>query len=335
MLTSILDAGITKKIVRMGSRSADETISKFSMESLEMVAGQSRLNRTFGHHYRELKEIEEQINKLMRKFTQTAISSSDICQYLQIQYPEHFEHVSLPPRWILELRRLYTEDNEGWEQVGPRGKSEVNDHSLYAFWLAGRDLDFLAVSTNPPARPKEPLKPKSINIDNAFQSLTVDDITVTNEGTDSDSDQELDPWEREGAFGPELKAHVALPTSSPPAPTLAPEVTDVDIEEVLPNIADLQNPLNFFLAFDLGHVPVIPDSNKSLDDLLSKGTMWIMARRERQTLHAYWTETIRNHTSQTHIADFENLREKHEEISKQHNEGKDEVSRMLVVEAIL
>lgn len=290
-----------------------------------MVAGQSRLDRTFGHHYRELKAVEEQINKLMRKFTQTTISSSDIRQYLQTQYPEHYEHISLPPRWISELRRLHIQDNDGWEQVGPRGKSEVDDNSVYAFWLAGRDLDFLSIPLTPPALPKAPPKPKIVN--NTFQSLAVDKTLVTDGDTDSDgdSDQELEPWEREGAFGQEPKVRIV--STTPSHLTVPPlESPDKDVEEVPLNITDLQNPATFFQAFGLGHVPAVPTANKILEDLLAEGTMWLMSRRERQTLHTYWTQTIRNHTSETHIADFENLKKKHEEILKKHNEGKDEVS---------
>ena len=64
MLCSVLDSGITKKIVRLGSRSSDERISQFSIEAMEAVVGKSRLDRAFSRNHGAVRMIEEQIKDL-------------------------------------------------------------------------------------------------------------------------------------------------------------------------------------------------------------------------------------------------------------------------------
>ena len=65
MLRSVLDARITQKIVRLGSRSADERIAEFSIEHVESVAGRSRLLSAFSTYRRALRDVEDEIKKFM------------------------------------------------------------------------------------------------------------------------------------------------------------------------------------------------------------------------------------------------------------------------------
>jgi len=62
LLGNVLDVGITRKIVRLGSRSADERISEFSLDNiLSMKArGNSQSDRIARYQYRVMKEIEGQ-----------------------------------------------------------------------------------------------------------------------------------------------------------------------------------------------------------------------------------------------------------------------------------
>jgi hypothetical protein len=57
ILSSILDADITKRIVRLGRRANDERVAEYSMDKLEMVQNQSRLDRTLSSQRRGLKEV--------------------------------------------------------------------------------------------------------------------------------------------------------------------------------------------------------------------------------------------------------------------------------------
>ena len=65
LLGSVLDAGITKKVVRLGSRCNDERVSPFSIEELERNSTRSRL----AHHLRgamqELKGVEAEMKELI------------------------------------------------------------------------------------------------------------------------------------------------------------------------------------------------------------------------------------------------------------------------------
>ncbi|KAJ6587167.1 hypothetical protein DFH09DRAFT_248112 [Mycena vulgaris] len=193
MLTSVLDAGITNKVVRLGSRSADERISKYSMETIEMVAGKSRLDRSFGHHYRDLKQVEQEIKDLMKTFVAANITSTQFESYLRVQYPEHFEHLCYcPPNWIKTLRTAFHDDEDSaWMRAGKRGKVEMEDDSMYSFWRRGEDINFLETSL----APKEQYEHKNENV-NRF-----DVLDLVEEQQDSDPpDRDVGP---EGAEGQE------------------------------------------------------------------------------------------------------------------------------------
>lgn len=343
LLTSVLDAGITNKIVRLGSRSSDERISKYSLETMETVAGQSRLNRTFACHYRELKLIEKEISMLMNKFKQTSISSDDILDFIKVQHPEHFEHILQPPSWVSTLRDMDLEDSAGWVTTDRRGKAETEDKSFYGFWLRGRDLDFLDLQYAPKQEshlaPYEggvttqnrfiPLLEDTESIDSTFPSIS--DKSQLEDSDASDSDEEaLEPWERPGAWGAEQPS-----TPSTPRNVQQEAVATVIEETGSPNesnshSSDLSDPLRFFHALGFLSVPATASGERSLNDLLDEGAMWTMSRLERRRLHDSWTLSVRNETSQNRLREFEDLRRKHVEILKKYNEGKDETRRQLL-----
>ena len=343
LLTSVLDAGITNKIVRLGSRSSDERISKYSLETMENVAGQSRLDRTFARHYRELKLIEEEISRLMSKFKKTSISSDDILDFIKVQYPEHFEHILQPPSWVSTLRDMDLEDSVGWVTADRRGKAETEDKSFYGFWRGGRDLDFLDLQNAPKQESQLAPYEGGVTSQNRFISLFEDtgsndstfpstsDKSQLEDSAASDSDEEaLEPWERPGAWGAERPATPSAP------PNVQQEAVATVIEETGSpkesnslHSPDLLDPLRFFNALGFLSVPATPSGERSLDDLLGQGAMWTMSRSERRRLHDSWTLSVRNETSQNRLREFEDLRRKHVEILKKYNEGKDEVSSLL------
>ena len=339
LLTSVLDAGITNKIVRLGSRSSDERISKYSLETMENVAGQSRLDRTFARHYRELKLIEEEISTLMGKFKKTSISSDDILDFIKVQYPEHFEHILQPPSWVSTLRDMDLEDSVGWVTADRRGKAETEDKSFYGFWRGGRDLNFLDLHNAPKQELQLASHEGGVASQNRFISLFEDtgnndstsDKSQLEDSSASDSDEEaLEPWERPGAWGAEQPVTPSAP------PNVQQEAVATVIEETGSpkesnplHSPDLSDPLRFFHALGFHSVPATAASERSLNDLLDEGAMWTMSRSERHRLHDSWTLSVRNETSQNRLREFEDLRRKHVEILKKYNEGKDEVSSLL------
>lgn len=298
MLCSVLDAGITSNIVRLGSRSADERISPYSLETMEKVAGQSRLDRAFGQNYRALKEVEEEVKRLIQKFLTIPVNSDEISQYLEVQYPEHFEHTNQPPAWISAIKAISSLDGV-WQHAGKKGQKEAIDDSMYAYWKNGHDLDFLEFRPDP-VLDSQPTPADHLPGDNnKFNKL--DSVTA---GLDDDQ-PEATPGENVDSLTP-------LP--NPPQSSI--------------QLSDLRNPEEFFIGYGYDGVPPVPSSDRDLEILLDSGELWSMARSERERLHAYWIEQVRSNLHHNQLLEFERLREKHIDVLQRWTEGKDEVSMM-------
>ncbi|KAG8218137.1 hypothetical protein J3R82DRAFT_3674 [Butyriboletus roseoflavus] len=281
MLCSVLDAGITTNIVRLGSRSADERISQYSIETKEMVAGQSRLDREYSSKFRELKSVETEISQLMDRIYKIDLESdsSEIIKYLSVSYPEH--HVSImsePPAWINVAKKLSHDDSEfgeEWQVQGRKGRVVVQDTSFYAFWKRFGDLEFLDTVANPPVpdvpqTSNSPAEPGPSSRSNPYEVLrnetTADtDASEGDEQDESDEgDIEVQPEKRwmtakfsdppDASVDSEAdKAHTSLPAPSAPAPPVAAETKD-------PHPAYVNDPVEFFLALGENVIPKAPSS---------------------------------------------------------------------------
>ncbi|TFY64195.1 hypothetical protein EVJ58_g2786 [Rhodofomes roseus] len=149
MLTSVLDAKITTKLVRLGSRSSDERIAEYTLDKLEKVAGGSdMLSRPMRRQYAAMKELEEQMQKVMESIQLPTLTWEKIEEYLTIHCPEHAEHLEGPPYWITALtEQLWKEETENGEWITqPKGKKKTDNHlarTLYGFWKNGTEIDFI------------------------------------------------------------------------------------------------------------------------------------------------------------------------------------------------
>ncbi|KAJ7200706.1 hypothetical protein C8J57DRAFT_1413236 [Mycena rebaudengoi] len=350
MLTSVLDAGITNKIVRLGSRSADERISQYSMENIEMVAGGSRLDQSFRQHYRNLKTVQEEIKRLMNKFLQVEITSEECIKFLQIQYAEHFEQLWYPPMWIKNLREISRDiDDSPWMRAGKRGKADVVDDTIYTYWRDGGDLDFLNSSVHrQPGIDSQPVasqnrfdvlpeaEPES---DSEYASASEHHVTRLNTKSDEDDDGSSDEedipehsWQKDDwPADPDHLNAFEIPNAVPVSDN-RPSSPDFELPSESPTqsplqIHDLQNPMAFFG----GPIPTIPDSmNRPLGTLLEEGIMWTLSRRERDRLHKHWLTEIRERLHEDQLQDFQSLRDKHASVLQKHQEGKDETRRQLL-----
>ncbi|KAG8761161.1 hypothetical protein FRC11_014303 [Ceratobasidium sp. 423] len=142
MLNGILDAKITQKIVRLGSRtSMDQRLSDYSLDKLERQEDESRLVYAGKSVYREMKILESQMRELMKNISSGKIPSAHIEQYISFAYPHHhgefFQHV---PAWIEAIAPKPSDSEEGWETVGETPNQE---QSIIDFWLDGGDVQFL------------------------------------------------------------------------------------------------------------------------------------------------------------------------------------------------
>ncbi|KIJ68146.1 hypothetical protein HYDPIDRAFT_107807 [Hydnomerulius pinastri MD-312] len=348
MLSSVLDANITTNIVRLGSRSSDERISQYSIETREMVAGQSRLNRTFASRHRELKAVQEEITKLMKQILSTdlELDSSEISKYLQTFHPEQHEFISYPPGWIKTCKDLGQDESGGaWQRQGRKGRVIEQDTSLYAYWKNSGDLEFLEMlGTSAPlplgdAWAMEP--PVSANFDSfeVLASGTMGNAEITDsEGDDEDSDDEssfefLEPGKRWMAVRvvdtPESDVGSAK-EERPAAPLPRPQQSEPASEQIAASPSYVNDPVGLFAALGEDDVPSVPSGDRPLDELLEQGDVWRMSRDERKRLHQFWIDQARIEMHQNQLDEFERLRKKHSEKAQEYNEGKEEARRDLL-----
>lgn len=350
MLCSVLDAGITTDIVRLGSRSADERISQYSIETREMVAGQSRLDHTYNSKYREQKAVGLEISQLIDRIHKLDLDSdsSEIAKYLSLTFPEHHASMSVPPPWINVAKELSQDDAESgeqWKVQGRKGQVMVQDTSMYAFWKQSGDLAFLDMVASPPV----PTVPQKNNLKSAteldpssranlYEVLSTEN-TADAETMDTSEEDEHDQDEGDVDVPPE-KSWMTARFSDPPdasvesevgkAPALQPEAPTpaapvVETEDPYP--AYVNDPVGFFAALGEYGVPMVPSHKRTLDVLLHVGDVWKMSRQERQTLHAFWIEGARTQMQKNQQDEFERLRKKHADKVQEYNEIKEQVGR--------
>ena len=344
MLCSVLDAGITTDIVRLGSRASEERIAEYSIETREMAAGQSRLKPASTSKYHELQSVGQEITKLIKSIREIDFESdsSEIRKYISLAYPEHHVFFSAPPSWINVAKGLLHDgDSEGgkWQKQGRRGQVLEEDTSLYAFWRDCGDFEFLAMITaqviSNARQEKSSVEPGPSN---RFEFLTTEPTEDTEDTDSEDEDDassdgdnlEMPLWmtagfsmdDDESGDSPEVWM---TPNSSNTSNSVVGSDEAEDVTETRPSY--VHDTLGFFKALGEDNVPVVPLGDRDLDALLDAGDVWAMSRYERQTLHAFWIEKAREEWQQNQQGEFERLRKKHAEKVQEHNEIKEEVCR--------
>jgi len=337
MLLSILDADITQRIVRLGSR-VNESIAQYSMDTLETVQQiYSRLHRTLGSCRRELKEVEEQIRNLMKQVHNLDINNNtgEIMKYLSTYYPEHFEYLYSPLPWVSNVKAFVLDDEDGargWYTVDQGGKVHLLDRSTYAFWRDCSDLTFIDQVTNGSFEPwKAPTENEMHAPQNAFSALKVE-VVGDNYSSDEEELSDTESFiERGGKMEVEESwkvMRVVLPPASetqPPSPVQDTEDEDTEDESTI-GPADVEDIDGFFDALEFECRPSVPHSDRQLEVLLEDvGDVWEMSASERQRIHTFWAERARIQLGQTYMDEFKRLRECHADKLRQCNEGKEEV----------
>ncbi|PIL26781.1 hypothetical protein GSI_11117 [Ganoderma sinense ZZ0214-1] len=163
MVTSVLDAKITEKIVRLGTRSSDERIGEYTLDKLEKLAAASTLDRSMKRQYAKMKELEERMTKTMTSIRLPLLNWEKIEEYLDIHYPEHAERVRVPPFWIVELatQKWDEEDEEGeFQEVKGKGKNKKTvdktvSRTMYGIWRSAVDIDFIQQKPPAPSPPTQ------------------------------------------------------------------------------------------------------------------------------------------------------------------------------------
>jgi len=158
MVSSVLDAKITEKIVRLGSRSSDERISEYTLSKLERLATAPTLDRSMKRQYSVMKRLEETLTETMTSIRLPLLSWDEIEKYLNIHYPEHADRFMGPPFWIARLVEMKQEEEEKlgeFTQVTYRKKSTSAVQSsvsktIYGFWRQGLDIEFIRQKPSTP-----------------------------------------------------------------------------------------------------------------------------------------------------------------------------------------
>jgi hypothetical protein len=248
----------------------------------------------------------------------TSINSAQIVQHLQSQYPGLHHELEHPPGWIATLKQLETEDDgEGeWHRAARGGQTGQVDDSNFAYWRQGRDLDFLQSRTD-----SAPAVPHPST--NAFSALAESGPDFSDEESSDRYDEESsDSYAGESEGGDETEE---LWEQAYASHDVAHGATG------LPVLADLDLHVEFFRARVLSTVPSIPDSDRPLKELLDReGGIWQMSRSERERLHQYWENEIRDIANLTQNEEFKRLQLLHNEAHRNYMESKDEVRSKVV-----
>ncbi|KAH9170424.1 hypothetical protein EDB89DRAFT_2071946 [Lactarius sanguifluus] len=159
MLTSVLDAKITTNVVRLGSRTTDERIEQYSLYKLEQLSGRGDLDRPIRREYAAMKQVEEEMTRIMNRIQLPGLTWEDAERFLDFQYPQHADSFRGPPFWIAEYFRRIKEDeieNGEWKRTskGKKASQDAEISGVYALWKNGRDIEFI----QPPATSSEKAK---------------------------------------------------------------------------------------------------------------------------------------------------------------------------------
>lgn len=330
MLRSVLDAGITKKIVRMGSQSKDERISQYSLDNLQHIADRSKLHQVSNSQYRELKLVEEEIKQLLKDFSKSEVDYDDIISHLDISYGGLYVSLTNPPQWISILfDATRGDDGEGaWQRAGQKGKAE--EDNLWTFWRDGRDLEFLRKPDEKASRkPAAEIPPHPAPSTNPFSLLAPE---VSSPSPEEDEDVKEDEAEIPVEEHWQITVEFDEPESEKEQEKVIAEDTDtpITLPPTPPSDSALLNPADlhledFFRSMGYQKVPLVPSTRLPIQELLTGGEMWSLSSQERQALCDYWTVEIRRESHETNLQEFNRLREKHAEALQRFNNVTNEV----------
>ena len=354
MLCSVLDAGITTDIVRLGSRASEERISQYSIETRETVAGQSRLHSGYAAKYRELVTVNKEISQLIKNVREIDLESdsSEITKHLSLVYPDHHVSMSEPPAWVSVARDLSQDgDSESggkWQRQGPRGQVIEEDTSLYAFWKNGGDVDFLEATANPVVSHLRQMSESPVDPDpgpsNRFELLQTETTADAEDTEDSGSwreDEDNGSDEDDLDVQPEKIWMTADFVDAPPDSSADSEQVQAPGSQLEPSSPEpppvvevetrpsyVNDAPGFFEALGEDGIPAVPLSDRALEELLEDGDVWNMSRYERQLLHEYWIEQARTQMQKNQQDEFERLRKMHASKVQEYSEIKEQVGAM-------
>ncbi|KIP03937.1 hypothetical protein PHLGIDRAFT_129844 [Phlebiopsis gigantea 11061_1 CR5-6] len=156
MLSDVLDAGITRSMVRLGSQSSDNRISEFTLEKIEKSLNETAVwKKVIGGQFQEMKEIEGELKAIVR-MTCSRPTWPQVQEYLRSHHRQQYLVLSKPTPWIQSVvKRLEQDESENGEWISTTGKigkprKRSGPRTPYDIWKEGLDLDFIASAKSRP-----------------------------------------------------------------------------------------------------------------------------------------------------------------------------------------
>jgi hypothetical protein len=286
LLHSILNADITQKIARLGSRSSDEQISRYSIEELAETQPSESIDRGgLNRAFKAMRYSEEELKTVLKELQGDLVSEEDLKIYIEMHQPEHHEELNYPPHWI----RLLKEREQGWTKASKNG-SNPTATSYYQSWTSGEDIQWLKARRN--------IQENSIHgLNNRFAELNLEEVWS--------DDESLDSWG-------EMSDLSAIEEDS---------TTESDASGDNEAKAFRQ----FIKQSGLSRLPDIPSSDRALDDLLVDPFVWNMSMAERERLARSWVHTTRQYFFEKKKSSFSHLKEKYEAAKQEYDDWDAEV----------
>jgi len=365
MLSSVLDKKITEKIVRLGRRSKDERMAQYSLEELETKHGQSQLSHSVRVLYRQLKQVEEDMDRLMGQVKNTSVQWTDILEFLKKTSTPHLALLVTPPAPVLALHEIWLELEDGYTTVGKGKRKETLDKTCLGFWLGGGDLVLVGKVFDGSYAPWVVAQPEAVDVQPKGQPEVEED---GGDEEDDDNDNEEDDtspegqWKKRMLFEEEKEPIALQPTflaSSTPSLSQSSQVNGDDTgpygqwkmhmsfeedNQPIPLQSTFlasstpepsQGPIindaaTFFASLGFSQSPTVPYSNRPLQELLLMGgEVWSMSPAERKKLHQHWATKTRESKMMEYEEKYESLRTEHETTVRLWNEAKNTVRTFL------
>jgi hypothetical protein len=90
----------------------------------------------------------------------------------------------------------------------------------------------------------------------------------------------------------------------------------------------------FLYQYGVEEIPVLPETDRPVEELFEDSNVWGMSLPERKTLYDAWYMIASDSIRQSQVEDFENLRRKHTEALKQFQEIQDQVNTLALLQAV-
>ncbi|KAF8316395.1 hypothetical protein DL93DRAFT_2193459 [Clavulina sp. PMI_390] len=325
LIRVVLDSKITSRVVRLGSRSADEDIAARSLEALEKLQAQSRLRPKINKQFGIIKDLEKDMSALMNRVAGNWVPSEKIVNMLEFDYPDQYESLIYPPAWIIPLFKS-AQVNDDWETVG--GDAHTIK-TLFDYWYRAYDVAFINQPSLSEETPSASANQFSILANESESNAALQGEESDGEGSthlQSEDESEDDnngsepPWKAQLEQDARQK-RINRPVASNDA---QPTLFVMEEPEPTPRLPLAMSPRDMHFA-EFGVNPTAPpNTNRPLEELELILDVWSLSPHERTILGRSWIQHTRLRALELERKDFERLREQHKEAQDRYNNLVDE-----------